>query len=199
MKTPLPPAQKRIELTLSVSNEAQARELEAAWREIITGEKLPRTQGLARDEEEILERARTALEIIETALREHPASGQADRLVQFLAAIYNGYDYAFDLTDLRALDTHLANACLDYLNYDRLGKREVHHHLAGGDVALQRWIEDHNVPPRLILDDEQQEAFMKLMDTMNRGPNELLREAIAALMEKKQRRDAPHSVLRSSP
>ena len=40
-------------------------------------------------------------------------------LVRFLAALYNGDDYSFDLTELRGLDTKLTNACLDYLNYDR--------------------------------------------------------------------------------
>ena len=32
--------------------------------------------------------------------------------------------------------TALANACLDYLNYDRLGLAEVHKHLTYGDRAL---------------------------------------------------------------
>jgi hypothetical protein len=60
----------------------------------------------------------------------------------------SGYDYAFDLTDLRTLDTELANACLNYLNYDRLYKREILSHLTGGDRALHQWIKDYDVPPR---------------------------------------------------
>jgi len=68
--------------------------------------------------------------------------------VRFLAALYNGYEYAFDLIDLRALDTRLANACLDYLNYDRLGKQEVHHHLVGGERELHHWIEPYGIQPR---------------------------------------------------
>lgn len=51
---------------------------------------------------------------------------QTTRLVLFLAGVYNGSDYPFDLTWLRMLDTKLANACLDYLNFDRLGVNEVH-------------------------------------------------------------------------
>ena len=57
-------------------------------------------------------------------------------MVCFLAGVYNGTDYPFDLTELRGLDTELANACLDYLNYDRLGEREVHKLLAHGDRDL---------------------------------------------------------------
>lgn len=45
----------------------------------------------------------------------------------------------------RALDTNLANACLDYLNYDRLGKQEVHHHLAGGEQELHEWMRERGL------------------------------------------------------
>ncbi|MGH8217215.1 MAG: DUF7673 family protein [Steroidobacteraceae bacterium] len=162
----------RIELTLTVSNDAQARELDAAWREIITGKALPRTEALAHGTEAIMERAREALETIERSIREHPTTGQAGRLVRFLAGVYNGSDYPFDLTDLRALDTELADACLDYLNYDRLAKREVHHHLAGGDRALHQWIEDYGIEPALRLTERQAQAFAKLEQQGGRDRHE---------------------------
>lgn len=41
----------------------------------------------------------------------HPETGQTGLLVSFLAGLYNGYDYPFDLSDMRPLDTKLANAC----------------------------------------------------------------------------------------
>ena len=140
------PDRKRIELTFAVSTAAQASELSAAWREIIAG-KQPRTDILERDQAAIAARAVAALEVIETAVRQNPTTGQAGRLVRFLAGVYNGSDYPFDLTDLRGLDTRLANACLDYLNYDRLGKREVHRHLSSGDRELHRWIESYGLEP----------------------------------------------------
>jgi hypothetical protein len=59
------------------------------------------------------------------------------RLGRFLAGVYNGNEFHFDLTDLRALDTELANACIDYLNYDRLGKAEVHTHLPDGGRQME--------------------------------------------------------------
>ena len=139
---------KRITITLEVTNDAEARELNSAWQEIVTGKKLARTETLEHGVESIMERARVALQTIETAIRQNPTTGQAGRLVRFLAGLYNGYDYPFDLTDLRALDTNLANACLDYLNYDRLGKQEVHHHLSGGERELQHWIERYGIEPR---------------------------------------------------
>jgi hypothetical protein len=135
-----------------------------------------------------MERARPALEIIETAIRENPTTGQAGRLVRFLAGLYNGQDYPFDLTELRALDTRLANACLDYLCYDSLGKREVHHHLAGGDRELNRWISDYGIEPALRLSEGQAEAFAKLPAQTGRDRHELLQEAIDLLLDQYRRK-----------
>src|ERR1700722_15743462 len=144
---------KKIAVTLEVANHVQAQELNGAWAEIVNGQKLERVAALDHGVEAVMERARPALEVIETVIRQNPTTGQAARLVRFLAGVYNGQDYPFDLTDPRALDTPPANACLDYLSYDRLGKREVHHHLDGGDRDLNRWIEDIGLDPALRLDD----------------------------------------------
>jgi hypothetical protein len=38
-----------------------------------------------------------------------------------------------------------SNACFDYLNYDRLGKKEVHKHLADGDRDLHRWLAEYGI------------------------------------------------------
>jgi hypothetical protein len=148
MSNPVPSEPSQISLKMTVRDQAQARELDMAWREIISGERLARTEVLENDIQSIMDRAQEALQIIETAIGINPTSGQAGRLVRFLAGIYNGSDYPFDLTDLRVLDTRLANACLDYLNYDRLGKREVHSHLTGGDRRLHQWLEDYGIKPR---------------------------------------------------
>ena len=130
----------KITLKLQVLNESQARELRLAWHEIVTGQRLARSETLEHGEAQVTARAMDALKIIEAAIRENPGTGQVERLVRFLAGLYNGSDFPFDLTDLRALDTKLANACLDYLNYDRLAKREVHHHLEGGERELHAWM-----------------------------------------------------------
>jgi hypothetical protein len=143
--TPQPP---QISVKMTVRDEVQARELDMAWREIISGERLARTEALEHDMQSIMDRAQEALQTIEAAIGDNPTSGQAGRLIRFIAGLYNGYDYPFDLTDLRGLDTRLASACLDYLNYDRLGKREVHRHLTGGEKRLHQWLEDYGIKPR---------------------------------------------------
>lgn len=85
---------EKIEVTLQVLNQVQAQELRDAWEEIVTSRKLTHAQAIDHGTEAIMERARTALEIIETAIREHPTTGQAGRLVRFLVGVYNGSDLA---------------------------------------------------------------------------------------------------------
>jgi hypothetical protein len=133
---------------MTVRNQAQARELDMAWREITSGQRLARTEVIEHDIQSIMDRAQEALRTIESTIGNNPTTGQAGRLVRFIAGLYNGSDYPFDLSDLRALDTPLANACLDYLNYDRLGKREVHRHLVGGEERLHQWLADYGIKPR---------------------------------------------------
>ena len=118
-------------------HEGQRDELEQAWLEIVAG-KRPQMDALNHEIAVITERA----------IRRNPTTGQSRRSVWFLAAVYSGSEFPFDMTELRALDCGLANACLDYLNYDRLGQREVHRHLSNGDVERQQWIEDYNLRPR---------------------------------------------------
>ena len=144
--TRLPPSGRKVHVEADIPA-SQLDEFDRAITAIVAGER-PRMDTLARDEGEIVRRAMAALEKIEAAIEAHPGTGQARRLVKFLAGVYNGEDYPFDLTELRALDTELANACLDYLNYDRLGKREVHKHLKNGDRDLHRWLERYDLLPR---------------------------------------------------
>jgi hypothetical protein len=138
--------EKRIQVTFDVATPSQAGELNVAWQEILSG-KRTRLNTAAEDTNEIMERARVGLSKIVKAVEQHPGTGQARRLVRFLAGVYNGNDYPFDLTSLRALDTELANACIDYLNYDRLAKAEVHTHLPGGGRQMQSILRDAGFQP----------------------------------------------------
>jgi len=141
--TRLPPFAKTVHVEADIPI-SQRDEFKRAMIEIVAGERA-RMDGFERDFSAIKSRAMTALAVIEKAINEHPTTGGAGRLVRFLAGVYNGQDYPFDLTELRGLDTALANACLDYLNYDRLGIKEVHKHLANGDVDLHRWLEEYKI------------------------------------------------------
>jgi hypothetical protein len=141
------PLRPRPSKTIHVEADIPANQLdefEHAILEIVAGER-SRMDSLIRDGHSIHARAMEALHFIEASINEHPTTGQSRRLVRFLAGVYNGQDYPFDLTELRGLDTRLANACLDYLNYDRLGMKEVHKHLADGDRDLHRWLDEYGI------------------------------------------------------
>ena len=122
-------------------------ELDQLLVELSAGRR-PRMEALSSDRRTIEQRASSALAKIVTHIEAHDGTGGARRLVKFVAGLYNGDDYPFDLTELRGLDVELQNACLDYLNYDRLGIDEVHTHLPGGDKQLHRWLARYEITPR---------------------------------------------------
>jgi hypothetical protein len=170
---------KPIRVTFDVATDSQAAELNAAWAEIVAGQR-SRLNTAAEDLNEIMERARTALQLITTAIEKNPGTGQSRRLVRFLAGVYNGSDFPFDLTDLRAMDINLASACIDYLNYDRLAKAEVHTHLPGGGKQMQSILHDAGVQPnpRFSGDDAHQSRLFALAERLDRNVDEFVREAI---------------------
>jgi hypothetical protein len=55
-----------IELTLQVTSPVQADELRVAWHEIVSGQKYAHAEALDYGLEAIMDRARTALQVIET-------------------------------------------------------------------------------------------------------------------------------------
>ncbi len=120
-----------------------------AVQEIFHG-RLERTIELDQNLERVRETAMKALEILGDALDRNKGCGQTIRIARFLGAIYNGYEYSFDMIDLRLLDTRLANACLAYLNYDRLGIDEVHEHLPGGGAQLNKWLAESGLKPKSL-------------------------------------------------
>jgi hypothetical protein len=181
---------KRIQLHFDVATDDQAQELRAAWEEIVSG-KRTRITAAAEEAHEIMERARTGLQRIVQAIEDHPGSGQVRRLVEFLAGVYNGHDFHYDLTDLRAMDTELANACVDYLNYDRLCKAEVHTHLPGGGRQMQWFIAQHGIRPRLRLSDSaaHEPRLFALAERIDRDADTLLKEALEDLLSRYEAKD----------
>src|ERR1700730_10377852 len=84
--------------------EGQMGEFDLMMQELLAG-KRTRLDTLEQEFKAIEVRGLRGLSVILTAIRSHAGSGQAGRLVHFLAGLYNGYDYPFDLSDLRPLDT----------------------------------------------------------------------------------------------
>ena len=178
-------AGKRIQVILDVATPSQAAELNAAWQEIVAG-KRTRLNTAAEDTNEIMERARTALTRIVKTVEQHPGTGQARRLVRFLAGVYNGSDYPFDLTDLRALDAELAIACIDYLNYDRLAKAEVHTHLPGGGKQMQTILHDAGIQPSPHFSDSaaHESRLYALAERTNGNVDDIFKEALEDMLSR---------------
>lgn len=171
-----PPSAKTVHVEAEIPA-SQLTEFSEAVVALVAGER-PRMDTLDRDLAAITRQAMTALKTIETAINDHPTSGQARRMVRFLAGVYNGADYPFDLTDLRALDTELANACLDYLNYDRIAKAEVHTHLPGGGAQMQRWIAAGGITPPVRLREDTQARLVALAERSSDDSARYLQRAL---------------------
>ena len=144
--SPLLEAEPTVSFEITIP-ESMRDELDLAIQEIFQGRR-SRMDALERDREAITTAAMKGLQTIVTTLETHKGTGQTTRLALFLAGVYNGSDYPFDLTWLRMLDTELANACLDYLNFDRLGVNEVHTYLPGGAEQLHRWLAESGRDPK---------------------------------------------------
>ena len=186
MSTPMTP-RKRIQMHFDVATDDQAAELSAAYEEVVSG-KRTRISTAAEDTHEVMERARSGLQRIVKAIEEHPGTGQTRRLVRFLAGVYNGSDFPFDLTDLRALDADLANACIDYLNYDRLAKAEVHTHLPDGGRQMEWFIAQHGIRPQIHLSsrEEHESRLHAIAERLERNPDDLIKEALADLLARRE-------------
>lgn len=76
-------------------------------------------------------------------LAEQRNSGQIARVVQFIAATYNGQAFAFDLFDLRALDIEISDDMLRCLDALRWARADLHTLVPDGDArvrsVIDRW------------------------------------------------------------
>jgi hypothetical protein len=140
----MPLRRRKIRVEVEVP-EGMMGEFDLAVHEILGGART-RLTALEQEFTAIETRALAGLHIILSAVRASDG-GQSARLVRFLASLYVKYDCPFELTDLRTLDTKLANACLDYLNYDRLGVCDLDRHLEDGGRELEGWMRAYGLLP----------------------------------------------------
>jgi len=136
-----PLRRRRIRVEVEVP-EALMGEFDLMVQEVLAG---PRTRLTLLEQEfkAIETRGLAGLGVIHRSITSHPGTGQTRRLVRFLVGLYDGVSFPFDLSELRGLDTALANACLDILNYDRLALCNVDQHLPAGERVLEAWIHQY--------------------------------------------------------
>ena len=75
------------------------------------------------------------------ALAEHHDSGQIARVVQFIAATYNGQAFSFDLFDLRTLDVAISDDMLLCLDVLRWGVADLYKLVPDGDARVRALID----------------------------------------------------------
>lgn len=72
---------------------------------------------------------------------EHSDTGQARCIAAFLAGLYDGERFPFDLTDLRALDTRFVTDVLLVLRMDAIAcEHEVHRYFEDGSSRFEAFI-----------------------------------------------------------
>lgn len=76
-------------------------------------------------------------------LAEERESGQIVRTARFLAAVYNGQSFPFDVFELRAVDVAISDDMLLCLDALRWGRADLHTLVPDGDRRMQaviaRW------------------------------------------------------------
>ena len=86
--------------------------------------------------------------LLEVAERD---AGQSGVVARFLAGLYSGTDYPFDLTELRRLDADLFEHCLAVLRLDNHPSAELHSYVPDGEARWRRmiaaWGLDKTPPP----------------------------------------------------
>lgn len=75
-------------------------------------------------------------------------SGQSRTVACFLAGLYNGTDFPFDLTELRGLDADLYEHCLAVLRLDSSPSVEIHQYLPDGTERFRSMIRAWNLDNR---------------------------------------------------
>jgi hypothetical protein len=98
-------------------------------------------------EQDIVTAGVNALHRLVKRVEDNWHTGQSRRIVAFLAGLYNGTDYPFDLTELRAVDRDIAADCLTLLTLDTRGIKEVHRYIENGDAKWAAMIEDYGLKP----------------------------------------------------
>jgi hypothetical protein len=88
--------------------EAAVPVAEACVEDLMSG----RYQRQAQAEQDVVTAGVSALHRLLKRVEDNWHTGQARRIVAFLAGLYNGTDYPFDLTELRAVDRDIAADCL---------------------------------------------------------------------------------------
>lgn len=147
MNTFVPRQVLKITVDVPVEKQAQFHRL---WEQILSDEDAPINHQLRAEDakrEDVMEEGKAALfRLYEVAQGD---TGQSRTIVRFLAGLYNGSAYPFDLTDLRAIDDKLFEDCMALLRMDaRHCVQEVHNYFDDGSRRWKKMISDWHLKDR---------------------------------------------------
>ena len=133
---------QRLQITVEVPAERRSA-FERMYLDFMTGES-PHTRearALKTRARDVQERGVESLQALYEIAQAH--SGQCRYVARFLAGLYNGVRFPFDLTDLRALDEAIFEHCLAVLRMDARPAKEVHEYFPDGghkwEAMIARW------------------------------------------------------------
>jgi hypothetical protein len=75
-------------------------------------------------------------------------SGQCGIVARFLAGLYNGNDFPFNLTELRGLDADLFEHCVATLRLDNEPTVEIHKYIPDGEKVFLKLLQDWDLVKR---------------------------------------------------
>jgi hypothetical protein len=118
---------------------------QACVEDLMTG----RYRAAVAAEQEAVAAGIAALHRLLERVKTHWHTGQFRRIVTFLAGLYNGTDYPFDLTEFRGVDRDIAADCFAVLKLDSLGHKKVHRYVDNGDAIWRDLIKDYALTPHV--------------------------------------------------
>jgi hypothetical protein len=125
----------RVRLTVEVGADRQDA-FTRVWREFISG-KSPQEAAVRQRAADREQGLASLKELAAIAQRD---SGQCRRIALFLAGLYNGPRFPFDLTELRAIDDELFEHALAVLRLDHRPQKEVHRYFPDGGELWEQQI-----------------------------------------------------------
>lgn len=135
MTNAIPPRPETVRMTLEIPAERQEA-FQRMWREFLMGD-TPQDQAIRQRAADRNQGIASLRELVRVAQRD---SGQCRYIARFLAGLYNGPRFPFDLTDLRAIDDHLWEHCMAVLRLDRHPEKEVHGYFVDGSDLWENHI-----------------------------------------------------------
>lgn len=135
MSNSIPPRPETVRMTLEVPADRQDAFMRL-WRDFI-GADTRHDEAIRQNAADRNQGIASLRKLVEVA---QGRSGQCRYIARFLAGLYNGPRFPFDLTDLRPIDDELFEHALAVLRMDHAPQKEVHNFFVDGSKLWEERI-----------------------------------------------------------